>query len=381
MLPKMKSDIQDPKTFTTWWAMVKANSSLIQKAKQKLGTWNLQDEHFQPGTWEAVSCLAKKLKVEKAVITLSTHQPWLLQGLTSVLQSLHDVKCDCKAEWRRKWHLHAESITYGMSLLLKFSSPSMVIVNLPEEGDSADFEALPLFISELTFSSCSANLLLECDFLSKNGMLTSDYLLTSCLVYSARVRFRRLSGHFGIEVCDRFYQDQQYVDSSEDDFPSARLPPANPTLPAIRYLEILKIKISSVDVIESLNMSLPFLELLEDLEVHLSLPISVCTDDIPQISYTKDSLTLRLDYLTDGRAEWAGKIISTFSHQYARVWLCCCFMSCEGGLHLLDQLKNGRTLVKSIHVFSANASRPDGSQFLTLATHAASLASPTTIHW
>ncbi|XP_068247543.1 uncharacterized protein [Palaemon carinicauda] len=378
---KTKPVVHDIKTFITWWSVVKEKPSLAKNARQSLGEWNLQDEHFQAECWESTAGLAKVLKPKEAEVTLATNEPWLLAGLEGVLQSLKDINCQCRAHWRREWQLFARGITKGMSLLLGYCKPSMVALVLPDDSDSSDYNALPRFISALTKSSCSVNLLLEGDFLSKNDMQTSDYLLLPCLINTAKFRLRRLSCHLGVKAADLFYNNDKTAESSEEDFPSARQPPANPTLPVIRYLEVLKVKIAAIEVISLLSDCLPYLELLQDLEIHLVLQSTVSSDDIPQISFAKDRFTLRLDHITDSRAEWAGNITASLSRKYASIWLCSCYMSYVGGRVFLDQLRDNSTLVKTIHVFAANSSRPNGKQFLTLSIQASSLASQTVLYW
>ncbi|XP_064118086.1 uncharacterized protein LOC135223536 isoform X2 [Macrobrachium nipponense] len=335
---KQSPIVHDVKTYITWWAVLKEKPSLAKNARQSLEEWNLQDEHFQ-------------------------------------------VNCQCRAHWRREWALSSGSITQGMSLLLGYCKPSTVALQLPDDSDSSAYDALPRFISALNKSSCSVNLLLEGDFLSKVDTQTSDYLLLPCLIATSKFRLRRLSCHLGLEAADLLYSEEKQRESSEEDFPSARQPPANPILPVVRYLEVLKVKIATTEVISLLNDCLPYLELLQDLEIHLMLQSTVSSDDVPQISFTKGRFTLRLDYVSDSRADWAGKITASLSRRYSSVWLCSCYMSYAGGTVFLDQLRDSSTLVKAIHIFSANSSRPNGSQFLKLSIRASSLPDQTALYW
>lgn len=378
---KQSPVVQDVKTYITWWAVLKEKPSLAKNARQSLGEWNLQDEHFQADCWEATAGLVKVLKPRQAEVNLKSKEPWLFAGLQAVLQSLKDVNCQCRAHWRREWELSSVAITQGMSLLLGYSKPSTVALQLPDDSDSSVYDALPRFISALNASSCSVNLLLEGDFLSKNDTQTSDYLLLPCLITTSKFRLRRLSCHLGVEAADLLYSEEKQAGSSEEDFPSARQPPANPILPVVRYLEVLKVKIAKTEVISLLNDCLPYLELLQDLEIHLTLQSAVSSDDVPQISFKKERFTLRLDYISDSRADWAGKITASLSRRYSNVWLCSCYMSYAGGQVFLDQLRDSSTLVKAIHIFSANSSRPNGSQFLTLSIQASSLPAQTALYW
>ncbi|XP_071538865.1 uncharacterized protein [Panulirus ornatus] len=376
----MKSPEADVKTFITWWALVQENASLLPKAKQKLGSWRLQDEHFQVGVWEAVAGLALHTSPGTAHIKLSADQPWELPGLQPVLNTLQKVNCQCVAEWRREWSLGAHLVTPCMAALLQCSSPTTVTVSLREHQHSASFPALPAIMSRLARTSCSLSLSLEGDFRDRSDFLTSDHLLLHCLQPQARVRLRRLSCHMGVEAADHFFQDEPQNDSSDEDFPGVRHRPMYLAIPAIRYLQVLKVRISSLEVIIALNRTLPYLELLEDLEIHLTFHGIVFSDDVPQLTYNKDNLMLRIDDLTDARAEWAGRVTGALSRQYSQVWLSWCRMTAIGGSVFLDQLRYSRTLIGAIHVFSLSG-RPDWRQFSILTSQAAQLANHTALYW
>ncbi|KAG7176745.1 uncharacterized protein LOC121872130 [Homarus americanus] len=379
----MKSPVpQDAKTFVTWWTMVKEKPSLMTKAKQKLGSWELVEEHFQAGAWEAVVGLALHTSPETTHITLTEDRPWDLPGLLPVLTALFKVDCDCVVDWRRDWRLESAkgSITPVMAALLQCSKPSTVEVILPDDQFSSNLSALPAILDRLAHTSCSLNILLEGDFLAQNDFYISDYLLLPLLDGKARVRLRRLSCHMDVEAAEKFFQEDAQNDSSDEDFPGVRHRPMFHATPSIRYLEVLKIRISSLETIVALNRSLPLLELLDELEIHLTLQGFVFSEDIPQLCYTRDKLTLRLNRITDARAEWAGRVTAALSNQYAQVWLCWCYMTAAGGEVFLDQLKINRTLVGAVHVFALSG-RPCASEFSSLSTKAALLATHTALYW
>lgn len=274
--------------------------------------------------------------------------------------------------------LGAATVTPCMAALLQCSSPTTVTINLHEHSSS--FSSLPAIMARLARTSCSFTLLLEEDFLAHSDFLTSDHLLLPCLQPQARVRFRRLSCHMGVEAASRFFQEEPQNESSDEDFPGVRHRPMYLAIPAIRYLEDLRVRISSPEVIVTLNRTLPFLELLENLEVHLSFHGFVSSDDIPQLNYNRDRLMLRLNGVTDARAEWAGRVTAALSRQYSQVWLSWCHMTAAGGAVFLDQLRDSRTLVGAIHVFSLSG-RPDWRQFSALTSQAAQLATHTALYW
>lgn len=383
----MKAVAKDSKTFITWWAMVQEKPSLLSKAKQKLGPWRLLDEHFEDGAWEAVAGLARLLQPDSVEVALEGDAPWLLPGLLVVLEQLQKLECECRVKWRRDWHLRAGGITPTTEALLRASSPTTLALELDEHEDPAALASLPGMVASLARISCSVNLFLESHFLGHSDPAVSDPFLLPCLGDTARVRFRRLSAHLGPEATARFVQEAAAADraSSDDDedevFLRVRATPLVQAKAAIRYLEVLRVRISSVDVIAALNKSLPFMELLDDLDVHLTLPRFVPSDAVPQIAYAKDRLTLRLDRVDDAGADRAGRIATAFSRQYAHVWLCKSRMTSVGGEVFLEHLKAGRTLVGAVHVFSVAKGRPDGRSFLRLSAQASLLAAPTALYW
>ncbi|XP_053648205.1 uncharacterized protein [Cherax quadricarinatus] len=377
----MKEVVQDVRTFITWWAMVQEKPSLLSKAKLKLGSWRLQDQHFKVGVWEAVAGLAFHTQPELAHITLTEDHPWNLPGLLPVLQTLEKGKCKVVAEWRRDWQLGEDgSVTPGMAALLKCSRPSTISLSLPDDQPSTSLPALPSITASLARTSCSLILMLEGDYVASNDTCTSDYLLLPFLEAFARVRLRYLACHLGIEAATKFFQEEAHNDSSEEDFPGVRHRPFYHATASIRYLEMLKVRISSLEVLVALNRALPHLELLDDLEVYLTLQGFVSSDDVPQLSYSKDRLTLRLDRITDSWAEWAGKVTAALSRQYAQVWLSWCHMTPVGGAAFLNQLMWGQTLVGAIHVFALSG-RPNPQEFSALTVHAAQLPSHTALYW
>lgn len=382
----MKAVVKDSKTFITWWAMVQEKPSLLSKAKQKLGPWRLLDEHFEDGAWEAVAGLARLLQPDSAEVALEGDAPWLLPGLLVVLDQLQELECECRVKWRRDWHLRAGDITPTAGALLRASSPATLVLELDEHEDPAALASLPGIVASLAGISCSVNLFLESHFLGYSDPAVSDPYLLPCLGDTSRVRFRRLSAHLGLEATARFVQeaaaDRASSDEDEDEvFHRAGPTPMVQAKAAIRYLEVLRVRISSVDVIAALNKSLPLMVLLDDLDVHLTLPRLVPSDAVPQIAYAKDRLTLRLDRVDDAGADRAGRIATAFSRQYAHVWLCKSRMTSVGGEVFLEHLKAGRTLVGAVHVFSVTKGRPDGRSFLRLCAQASLLAAPTALYW
>ncbi|XP_045616913.2 uncharacterized protein [Procambarus clarkii] len=373
--------VQDAKTFITWWAMVQEKPSLLPKAKQKLGSWRLQDEHFKPGAWEATVGLALQTSPESADISLTEDCPWELPGLLPVIQALRKVSCTFVAEWRREWFLGEEgSLTPCTAALLQCSRPSTVAVTLSDDQHSTSLPALPSITVCLAGTSCSLSLMLEGDYVASNDTTTSDYLLLPCLKARSRVRLRRLACHLGVEAAIQFFQEEAGHGSSDEDFPDVRHRTLYHATASIRYLETLKVRISSLDVLVALNRTLPHLELLDDLDVYLTLQGLVSSDDIPQLAYTKDRLTLRLDGITDARAVWAGKVTAALSRQYAHVWLSKCHMTAVGGAVFLDHLTWGQTLVGAVHVFALSG-RPNPQEFSALTTRAAQLPNHTALYW
>ncbi|XP_063605606.1 uncharacterized protein LOC134780698 [Penaeus indicus] len=382
----MKAVVKDSKTFITWWAMVQEKPSLLSKAKQKLGPWRLLDEHFEDGAWEAVAGLARLLQPDSVEVALEGDAPWLLPGLLVVLEQLQKLECECRVKWRRDWHLRAGDITPTAAALLQACSPATLVLELDEHEDPAALACLPGIIASLAQISCSVNLFLESHFHGHSDSAVSDPYLLPCLGDMSRVRFRRLSAHLGLEATARFVQEAAADGASSDDdedevFHRARPTPMVQAKAAIRYLEVLRVRISSVDVIAALNKSLPLMVLLDDLDVHLTLPRLVPSDAVPQIAYAKERLTLRLDRVDDAGADRAGRIATAFSRQYAHVWLCKSRMTSAGGEVFLEHLKAGRTLVGAVHVFSVAKGRPDGRSFLRLCAQASLLAAPTALYW
>ncbi|XP_042882554.1 uncharacterized protein LOC122259724 [Penaeus japonicus] len=384
----MKTAVKDSKTFVTWWAMVQEKPSLLSKAKQKLSPWRLLDEHFQDGAWEAVEGLARLIKPDSVEVELEGDAPWLLPGLLVVLKQLQKLECECRVEWRRDWHLRAGGVTPTTEALLQACPPTTLALELDEHQDPAALASLPGLVASLGRISCSVNLFFESHFLSHSDPAVSDRFLLPCLGDATRVRFRRLSAHLGLEAASRFAQDAMAEAASSDDdddedevFHRAQPMPMVQAKAAVRYLEVLRVRISSVDVIAALNRSLPFMELLDDLDIHLTLPPFVASGEVPQIAYTKDRLTLRLDRVDDVGADRAGRITTAFSRQYAHVWLCKSRMTSVGGELFLEHLKAGRTLVGAVHVFSVAKGRPDGKGFLRLCAQASLLAAPTALYW
>nr|XP_027216591.1 uncharacterized protein LOC113809248 [Penaeus vannamei] len=247
----MKAVVKDSKTFITWWAMVQEKPSLLSKAKQKLGPWRLLDEHFEDGAWEAVAGLARLLQPDSVEVALEGDAPWLLPGLLVVLEQLQKLECECRVKWRRDWHLRAGA-SPTTEALLRASSPTTLALELDEHEDPAALASLPGMVASLARISCSVNLFLESHFLGHSDPAVSDPFLLPCLGDTARVRFRRLSAHLGPEATARFVQEAAAADraSSDDDedevFLRVRATPMVQAKAAIRYLEVLRVRISSV---------------------------------------------------------------------------------------------------------------------------------------
>lgn len=111
------------------------------------------------------------------------------------------------------------------------------------------------------------------------------------------------------------------------------------------------------------------------------LPQGLLVDeDIPQLNYPRERLTLRLAGVTDGRADWAARVASSLSHHYYHVWLTWCHMTAQGGAIFLDHLLDTRTLISAIHVFPLTG-RPDAAQFSALTSQAAQLPAHTLLYW
>lgn len=308
---------------------------------------------------------------------LTFHERKFLHAKPPTLQA--GTECVCEA-WR-EWTLteaDLEVAEYLNQTFLELCRPTTVTLTLLHHHPGT----LSSFMASLAQTPCSLNLLLETDFESRGDVPPSDSVLSPLLKRRTRARLCVLSCHLGEDAAQRFtLQGKQRTHSNEDVTGLLSARPVTVLMPVLRCLQVLKVRVSSVEVLEALNQCLPLMTLLQELDVNLTLSLLQPSEDIPALAYCRDfGLTLRLPGISDAKAEWAGRVASFLNRCYDYIWLTWCHMTADGGIAFLRQLSANQILVKGVSVFSLSG-RPSPQQVMSLSVMAAQLPAHTTLHW